>query len=108
MGLKRLSVPRSSPVHLHGLHDRTSRVDGATVRRPAQHAGPGARSLYLAVILTATIFAIATGIVGAVVTVLSMAEPTMIKAGYDARLSSGAIAAGGTLGILIPRPPPCS
>jgi TRAP-type mannitol/chloroaromatic compound transport system permease large subunit len=60
-------------------------------------------SLYLAVILTATIFAMATGIVGAAVTVLGiMAAPMMIKTGYDARLSSGAIAAGGTLGILIP------
>ncbi|MGE0765831.1 MAG: TRAP transporter large permease subunit [Hyphomicrobiaceae bacterium] len=60
-------------------------------------------SLYLAVILTATIFAMATGIVGAAVTVLGiMAAPMMIKAGYDGRLSSGAIAAGGTLGILIP------
>ena len=60
-------------------------------------------SLYLAVILTATIFAMATGIVGAAVTILGiMAGPMMIKAGYDARLSAGAIAAGGTLGILIP------
>jgi TRAP-type mannitol/chloroaromatic compound transport system permease large subunit len=60
-------------------------------------------SLYLAVILTATIFAMATGIVGAAVTVLGiMAGPMMIRTGYDARLSSGAIAAGGTLGILIP------
>ncbi len=60
-------------------------------------------SLYLAVILTATIFAMATGIVGAAVTVLGiMAGPMMIKTGYDARLSAGAIAAGGTLGILIP------
>jgi len=60
-------------------------------------------SLYLAVILTATVFAMATGIVGAAVTVLGiMAAPMMIKTGYDARLSAGAIAAGGTLGILIP------
>src|ERR671919_24712 len=60
-------------------------------------------ALYLAVILTATIFAMATGIVGAAVTVLGiMAAPMMIKAGYDARLSAGAIAAGGTLGILVP------
>ena len=58
-------------------------------------------SLYLAVILTATIFAMATGIVGAAVTVLGiMAGPIMIKTGYDAKLSAGAIAAGGTLGIL--------
>ena len=60
-------------------------------------------SLYLAVILTATVFAMATGIVGAAVTVLGiMAAPMMIKAGYDARLSAGSIAAGGTLGVLIP------
>jgi TRAP-type mannitol/chloroaromatic compound transport system permease large subunit len=60
-------------------------------------------SLYLAVILTATIFAMATGIVGAAVTVLGiMAAPMMIKTGYNARLAAGAIAAGGTLGILIP------
>jgi tripartite ATP-independent transporter DctM subunit len=60
-------------------------------------------SLYLVVILTATVFAMATGIVGAAVTVLGiMAAPIMIKSGYDARLSAGAIAAGGTLGILIP------
>jgi TRAP-type mannitol/chloroaromatic compound transport system permease large subunit len=60
-------------------------------------------SLYLAVILTATIFAMATGIVGAAVTILGiMAGPMMIKAGYHARLSAGAIAAGGTLGILVP------
>ena len=60
-------------------------------------------SLYLGVILTATVFAMATGIVGAAVTVLGiMAAPIMMKSGYDHRLSAGAIAAGGTLGILIP------
>ena len=60
-------------------------------------------SLYAVVILTATIFAMATGIVGAAVTVLGiMASPIMIKTGYDGRLSAGAITAGGTLGILIP------
>jgi Tripartite ATP-independent periplasmic transporter, DctM component len=60
-------------------------------------------ALYLGVILTATVFAMATGIVGAAVTVLGiMAAPIMIKSGYDHRLSAGAIAAGGTLGILIP------
>ena len=60
-------------------------------------------SLYLGVILTAAVFAMATGIVGAAVTVLGiMAAPIMIKAGYDARMSAGAIAAGGTLGILVP------
>jgi tripartite ATP-independent transporter DctM subunit len=60
-------------------------------------------SLYLGVIFTATIFAMATGIVGAAVTVLGiMAAPIMIKCGYSPRLSAGAITAGGTLGILIP------
>jgi tripartite ATP-independent transporter DctM subunit len=60
-------------------------------------------SLYLAVIVTATIFAAATGIVGSSVTLLGvMAAPAMRRSGYDVRLSAGAIAAGGTLGILIP------
>ena len=60
-------------------------------------------SLYLAVLLTAAIFAMATGIIGAAVTVLGIvAGPIMVKAGYDAQLSAGAIAAGGSLGILIP------
>jgi tripartite ATP-independent transporter DctM subunit len=60
-------------------------------------------ALFAVVILTATVFAMATGIVGAAVTVLGiMAGPIMIKTGYDAKLSAGAITAGGTLGILIP------
>jgi tripartite ATP-independent transporter DctM subunit len=60
-------------------------------------------SLYLVVVITSTVFAMATGIVGAAVTVLGiMAAPMMIKAGYDAQLSAGAITAGGTLGIMIP------
>ncbi|MBM3597034.1 MAG: TRAP transporter large permease subunit [Alphaproteobacteria bacterium] len=60
-------------------------------------------SLYVVVILTSTVFAMATGIVGAAVTVLGiMASPMMIRSGYDGRLSAGAITAGGTLGILIP------
>lgn len=60
-------------------------------------------SLYLAVLLTATIFAASTGIVGSSVTLLGvMAAPSMKRSGYDVRLSAGAITAGGTLGILIP------
>jgi tripartite ATP-independent transporter DctM subunit len=60
-------------------------------------------SLFAVVILTSTVFAMATGIVGAAVTVLGiMASPIMIKSGYDGRLAAGAITAGGTLGILIP------
>jgi tripartite ATP-independent transporter DctM subunit len=60
-------------------------------------------SLLIVVIVTSTVFAMATGIVGASVTVLGiMAAPIMIRTGYDAKLSAGAITAGGTLGILIP------
>ena len=60
-------------------------------------------SLYVGVLLTATIFGMASGTVGATVAVVGiMAVPTMIRAGYDARLSAGSITAGGSLGILIP------
>jgi tripartite ATP-independent transporter DctM subunit len=60
-------------------------------------------SLYLVVLLVATVFAAATGIVGASVTVLGvMAAPIMQASRYDTRMSAGSIAAGGTLGILIP------
>ena len=60
-------------------------------------------SLYIAVLTTATLFAAATGIVGASVTILGvMAAPIMRRSGYDPRLSAGSIAAGGTLGMLIP------
>jgi tripartite ATP-independent transporter DctM subunit len=60
-------------------------------------------SLYMATIFTATLFAAATGIVGASVTIIGlMAAPVMKKAGYNTGLSAGTICAGGTLGILIP------
>ena len=60
-------------------------------------------SLYLAVLFVSTIFAAATGIVGASVTILGiMAAKTMRRSGYDVRLAAGSITAGGTLGILIP------
>jgi len=60
-------------------------------------------SMYLATIFTATLFAAATGIVGASVTIIGlMAAPVMKKSGYDTGLSAGTICAGGTLGILIP------
>jgi len=60
-------------------------------------------SLYLATIFTATLFAAATGIVGASVTIIAlMAAPVMLRSGYDVRMSAGTICAGGTLGILIP------
>lgn len=60
-------------------------------------------SLAVATIVTCAVFATATGIVGAVVTLMGLlALPAMLKAGYDVRLSAGSITAGGCLGILIP------
>jgi len=62
---------------------------------------PGAMAV--AALVTCALFATATGIVGAVVTLMGLlAFPAMLKAGYDQKLSAGVICAGGTLGILIP------
>ncbi|HVE51880.1 MAG TPA: TRAP transporter large permease subunit [Ramlibacter sp.] len=62
---------------------------------------PGA--LAVATLATCAIFATATGIVGAVVTLMGLlALPAMLRAGYSVQLSAGAITAGGCLGILIP------
>ncbi|MBX9960094.1 MAG: TRAP transporter large permease subunit [Burkholderiaceae bacterium] len=62
---------------------------------------PGA--LAVATLVTCAVFATATGIVGAVVTLMGLlALPQMLRAGYDVRVSAGAITAGGCLGILIP------
>ncbi|MGH7265078.1 MAG: TRAP transporter large permease [Candidatus Rokuibacteriota bacterium] len=66
----------------------------------AKHV-PG--SLAVATLLTCAMFATATGIVGAVVTLMGLlAFPAMLRAGYDTRLSAGVVCAGGCLGILIP------
>jgi tripartite ATP-independent transporter DctM subunit len=60
-------------------------------------------SMAVAALITCTLFATATGIVGAVVALMGLiALPAMLKAGYDEKLASGVITAGGTLGILIP------
>ena len=60
-------------------------------------------SLFIAVLIVSTIFAAATGIVGASVTLLGiMAGATMSRSGYNVKLAAGCITAGGTLGILIP------
>ncbi len=70
------------------LHLATSRVPG---------------SLAVATIVTCAIFATATGIVGAVVTLMGLlAFPAMLKAGYNVKVAAGAVTAGGCLGILIP------
>ncbi|MBA4256740.1 MAG: C4-dicarboxylate ABC transporter [Polaromonas sp.] len=60
-------------------------------------------SLGVATLVTCAVFATATGIVGAVVTLMGLlAMPQMLRAGYDVRLTAGTITAGGCLGILIP------
>jgi len=60
-------------------------------------------SLAIATLATCALFATATGIVGAVVTLMGLlAFPAMLKAGYDVRLAAGVTCAGGCLGILIP------
>lgn len=72
----------------HSLHLALARVPG---------------SLAVATLVTCAIFATATGIVGAVVTLMGLlAMPQMLRAGYDVRLTAGSITAGGCLGILIP------
>lgn len=71
-----------------GLHLATASIPG---------------SLAVATIITCAIFATASGIIGAVVTVMGLlAFPAMLKAGYGIRLAAGAVTAGGTLGIMIP------
>ncbi|MDH5355889.1 MAG: TRAP transporter large permease subunit [Gammaproteobacteria bacterium] len=60
-------------------------------------------SMAVAALVTCAVFATATGIIGAVVTLMGMlALPAMLKAGYDHRYATGVICAGGCLGILIP------
>ncbi len=67
----------------------------------AAGAVPG--SLAIATLATCALFATATGIVGAVVTLMGLlAFPAMLKQGYDVKLSAGVVCAGGCLGILIP------
>jgi len=71
-----------------------------SVQLAARHI-PG--SLAVATLITCSMFATATGIVGAVVTLMGLlAFPAMLRAGYDVKLSAGVICAGGCLGILIP------
>lgn len=60
-------------------------------------------ALAVGTLATCALFATATGIVGATVTLMGLlAFPAMLRAGYDVRLASGVVCAGGTLGILIP------
>lgn len=60
-------------------------------------------SLAIATLITCTIFAMSTGIIGASVTIMGLlALPAMMRLGYDKQLATGVVTAGGTLGILIP------
>ena len=83
-------------VERSGIIDRLFRsLELAMSRVPA--------ALAVATIATCAVFAAATGIVGATVTLMGLLVlPPMLKAGYDVKMSAGAIAAGGCLGILIP------
>jgi tripartite ATP-independent transporter DctM subunit len=66
-------------------------------------AGGLPASLAVATLITCALFATATGIVGAVVTLMGLlAFPAMLRHGYDTKLSAGVVCAGGCLGILIP------
>ena len=69
--------------------------------RLASHKLPA--SMAVAALITCALFSTATGIIGAVVTLMGLlAWPAMIKAGYDKKFASGIICSGGCLGILIP------
>jgi len=60
-------------------------------------------SMAIAALITCAVFSTASGIVGAVVTLMGLlAFPAMIRANYDKSFSAGVICSGGTLGILIP------
>ena len=83
-------VERSNLIErlFHSLHLALARLPGA---------------LAVATLATCAIFATATGIVGAVITLMGLiAMPAMLRAGYDVRVVAGAITAGGCLGVLIP------
>ena len=69
--------------------------------RLASHRLPA--SMAFAALVTCALFSTATGIIGAVVTLMGLlAWPAMIRAGYDKKFASGVICSGGCLGILIP------
>ena len=69
--------------------------------RLASHRLPA--SIAVAALVTCALFSTATGIIGAVVTLMGLlAWPAMIRAGYDKKFASGVICSGGCLGILIP------
>ena len=90
-----IAVPGDDDPALPREGESSDTADLATARVPG--------SLAVATIVTCAIFATATGIVGAVVTLMGLlAFPAMLKAGYNIKVSAGAITAGGCLGILIP------
>ena len=97
------NVLTAVPLSLYGLHCGTANVVDRlfTTLQIAMRRMPG--SMAIAALATCAMFATATGIVGAVVTLMGLlAFPAMLKARYDTSFSAGVICAGGCLGILIP------
>ncbi len=65
--------------------------------------GPVRGGLAVATVISGALFAMATGVIAATVTIMTlMAVPSMLKRNYDKGLATGVVCAGGSLGILIP------
>ena len=83
--------------------ERANIVDRLFTHAEHRREATSPARMAVAALVTCTLFATATGIVGAVVTLMGLlALPAMLKARYDTRFATGIICAGGTLGILIP------
>ena len=94
---------RNPAVPVHGLRRRTCRYRRQAVRslQMAAHNLPG--SMAIAALVTCAVFSTASGIVGAVVTLMGLlAYPAMANANYDKKFAAGVICAGGTLQDLDP------
>ena len=77
---------RDPAVRVHGLPGRARQPDREAVQEPAPGDGAGARFAGVATLVTCAVFATATGIVGAVVTLMGLlALPQMLRAGYNVR-----------------------
>ena len=94
---------RGAAIPLHGLCGRAREYPRSPVSLSANIDEERAGRARGRDAVTCAMFATATGIVGAVVTLMGLlAFPAMLRAGYDVRLSAGVVCAGGCLGILIP------
>jgi len=91
---------RDPAVPVHGLPRRAAQLIDKCFRSLHLAAARVPGALAVATIVTCAIFATATGIVGAVVTLMGLlAFPAMLKAGYNVKVAAGAVTAGGCLGI---------